>query len=63
MIMQFIFHKTPDPFLDMCDSCEKIIYDVGYMCRYRDDYCLCKDCLAKDGDIHARLHARNVKEF
>ena len=57
MVMEFIFHKVPDPFLDLCDSCERVLYDEYFVCRHNDDYRLCKECLNKDGGIHARTHA------
>ena len=61
MVMEFIFHKVPDPFLDLCDSCEKILCDEYYVCRYRDDYRLCKDCLERDGGLHAKNHLEDCK--
>ena len=57
MVMEFIFHKVPDPFLDLCDSCERVLYDEYFVCRHNDDYRLCKECLNKDVGIHARTHA------
>lgn len=51
-----MFHKVPDPFLDACDSCEKVLLNEFFACRHNDDYRLCKDCLNKDGGLHSKLH-------
>ena len=40
---------------------EKILYDEYYLCRYKDDYRLCKDCLERDGGIHAKHHINHPK--
>ena len=61
MVMEFIFHKVPDPFLDLCDSCERVLYDEYFVCRHNDDYRLCKECLNKDGaSTRARTPRRKI---
>lgn len=59
LVLEFMFHKVPDPFLDSCDSCEKVLLNEYYACSHNDDYRLCKDCLNKDGGLHAKLHTNS----
>ena len=56
LVLELMFHQVPDPFLNVRDACECILDDSYYSCTYNCDYRLCKECLKKDGGIHARMH-------
>ena len=56
LVLELMFHQVPGPFLNVCDACECILDDSYYSCTYNCDYRLCKECLKKDGGIHARMH-------
>lgn len=61
VLVQFLFSKVADPFLDCCDTCETVLYKEFYACSHNDDYRLCKDCLNRDGGLHACQHSHFVR--